>query len=188
MRQHFTPVVCLLLHCPSPASGILLLRLCTWCKSLSDLLVLLNLVCVFARNLAGELIGGMVGNLSGIVNLDDDEGGSPSRFPPPFESALSLSEAERGGESQAASDFFQRLDDVRSEGGQENDDEELRKVRRPGRPLPQYQRPCIDASLVFLQSAKSHMRGWPHIPKRNHLTLISRVKYQEGAETFSRNI
>jgi hypothetical protein len=115
------------------------------CESLSDSLVLLNLVFVYARNLAGELIGGMVGNLSGIVTLDDDEGGSPSRFPPPlFEIPLSPSEAERVGGSQAAGDFFQGHDDVRSEGGQDNEDEELQKVCRPGRLLPsQCQRSCI---------------------------------------------
>lgn len=183
----------MLLHCHSPQ---LLASCCFDCsrcaKSLSDPLGLRNLVCVFTRELAGELIGGVVGNLSGIVNLDDDEGGFPSSFPPPiFDSPLPPYEAERGGGSQAADDLLPRHDDVRSEWGQGNEDEELQKVCRSTRMLPSHGCGLAFDSDPSCSLQKPHARLTTKIRITNccHVSKYQALKLSEetaAAEEISR--
>ena len=74
---------------------------------------------------AGDLIGGVVGNLSSIVNLDDE-----SEFPRPLFSPLQSPHAGEGaGRLLDSSDFSWRHDDHRSELDRDSEEEELRKVQ-----------------------------------------------------------
>ena len=80
-----------------------------------------NSICVFA----GDLIGGVVGNLSSIVNLDDE-----SEFPRALFSPLQSPHGSEGaGRLLESSDFSWRHEGHPSELDRDNEEEELHKVQ-----------------------------------------------------------